>query len=107
MVDKLEPPSLPDGYALTLGFATLLDISSCVEQNILQSISDTGSRQPVTEDRQLHETLITSSWCGLLASLSLLLDSRSDSYISVVSTTSHFYSSTTIPYHCLPPHPPD
>lgn len=76
IVDKLDVPALPDGYALSLGFSSLLEISSAIETNILQTVSETGTRGSRPEDRPLHLALIESSWCAILASLSLLLESR-------------------------------
>lgn len=83
MVDKLEPPSIPDGYALTLGFACLLDICRSVELNILVSPNSeatphnqTQEHSVAPENRKLHESLVSSSWGGLLASFTLLLDAR-------------------------------
>lgn len=74
MVDKLDPPVIPDGYALTLGFACLLDIGSSVERNILPSTA--GSGAPVESEKKVFQALVNSSWGGLLASLSLLLEAR-------------------------------
>lgn len=84
MVDKLDPPLIPDGYALTLGFACLLEICHSVELNILSPASSTdmtststAQRQALNEgDKKLYESLVNSSWGGLLASLTLLLDAR-------------------------------
>lgn len=83
MVDKLEPPAIPDGYALTLGFACLLDICHSVELNILVSPdrgttphNPTQAHSVAPDHKKLHESLVNSSWGGLLASFTLLLDAR-------------------------------
>ena len=78
MVDKLEPSPIPDGYALTLGFACLLDIGSSVERNVISSTAGQASADAPSEssdqEKQIHQALVSSSWGGLLASLSLLLE---------------------------------
>ena len=74
-------PTIPEGYALTLGFACLLDICSSVELNILAEPAD-----PDQDSTELHKAMITSSWCGALASLSLLLEARSVTpYVLIVT----------------------
>lgn len=88
MLEKLDAPLIPDGYGVSLGYQCLLDIvqSICAiiqntplapgadskPANSEESRSD--SIKP--EDKARDEQLINSSWCGLLAALSLLLDAR-------------------------------
>jgi len=81
MVDKLEPPVIPDGYALTLGFASLLEICHSVEVNVLlhqNTVNGTDATHSHTksQDDELQKALVKSSWAGLLASLTLLLEAR-------------------------------
>ncbi|XP_078678105.1 protein MON2 homolog isoform X1 [Branchiostoma floridae x Branchiostoma belcheri] len=98
MLDKTDPPVIPEGYGLSVAFACLLD---CV-RSISTIISDILPQQPGGKllkngknkskqfvipsspqqlepaDQQLCETLATSSWTSVLAALSLLLDSSMD-----------------------------
>ena len=71
MLDKIDPPFIPDGYGLSLAFLCMLDIVRCV-QTILE-----GTKQQETE-REIKEALIDSSWCGTLAAFTMLLDASTD-----------------------------
>jgi hypothetical protein len=82
MLDKIDPPSIPDGYGISVAYACLLDIIRTIALTI-EGGPPSGSEQPETvlyqgseEDRELHSQLINSSWCGLLAALSPLIDAR-------------------------------
>jgi hypothetical protein len=82
MLDKIEPPSIPDGYGISVAYACLLDIIRSIALTI-EGASPSGNEQPEIvpyrgseEDRELHSQLINSSWCGLLAALSPLIDAR-------------------------------
>lgn len=110
-LDKLEPPSVPDGYGLTLAYSCLLaaveSISSIIENLDITSknfpsycaeslmkkdnISSDKSPPPISCDEKLqkiedlqpevrsfHEFILNSSWTGLVAALSLLLDASTD-----------------------------
>lgn len=80
MLDKVEPPPIPDGYGISIAYACLLDIIRSI------SMAITGPREegvercyvPTEIDRKLHVQLINSSWCGLLAALSPLIDASTD-----------------------------
>ncbi|KAM4747143.1 protein MON2 homolog isoform 2-T2 [Rhinophrynus dorsalis] len=107
MLDKVEPPTIPEGYAMSVAFHCLLDlvrgITTMIEGEIGQaetdshtSAEDTPSQtQTQTSDPQDHasasdptdkepgsrtvwEEMINACWCGLLAALSLLLDASTD-----------------------------
>lgn len=82
MLDKTEPPSIPDGYGISVAYACLLDIIRSIALTI-EGASPSGNEQPEKvpyrgseEDKELHSQLINSSWCGLLAALSPLIDAR-------------------------------
>jgi hypothetical protein len=82
MLDKIDPPSIPDGYGISVAYACLLDIIRSIALTI-EGDPPSTSEQPGTvlyqgteEDRELHSQLINSSWCGLLAALSPLIDAR-------------------------------
>lgn len=66
-MDKIEPPTIPDGYGISVAYACLLDIIRSI--SILVSSTENG-------DNRLNAQLINSSWCGLLAALSPLIDAR-------------------------------
>uniref|UniRef100_A0A2K6GKW7 Protein MON2 homolog n=1 Tax=Propithecus coquereli TaxID=379532 RepID=A0A2K6GKW7_PROCO len=101
MLDKVEPPTIPEGYAMSVAFHCLLDlvrgITSMIEgelgeietecqttteeassptqsseQQDLQSTSDQMDKEIVS--RAVWEEMVNACWCGLLAALSLLLD---------------------------------
>ncbi|XP_042637142.1 protein MON2 homolog [Orycteropus afer afer] len=105
MLDKVEPPTIPEGYAMSVAFHCLLDlvrgITSMIEgelgeaetecqtsteaasspvqsseQQDLQSSSDQMDKEIVT--RAVWEEMVNACWCGLLAALSLLLDASTD-----------------------------
>ena len=90
MLEKSEPPTIPDGYCMSVAYACLLDVVrsiSLVVENIPSSSSagdaPASSSQPsinptITndEDDAFSIQLVNSSWCGLLAALTLLLETR-------------------------------
>ncbi|CAG5101303.1 Similar to mon2: Protein MON2 homolog (Drosophila melanogaster) [Cotesia congregata] len=80
MLDKIEPPQIPDGYGISIAYACLLDIIGSISLAILGSKEQNGkNRCNATEaERKLHIQLINSSWCGLLAALSPLVDASTD-----------------------------
>ncbi|KAJ8245507.1 hypothetical protein GJAV_G00271460 [Gymnothorax javanicus] len=92
MLDKVEPPSIPEGYAMSVAFSALLDlvrgITALMEQELAQGQgrSNTEAHQGATEQTQdpvpgpqeVWEEMISACWCGLLAALSLLLDASTD-----------------------------
>lgn len=79
MLDKVEPPQIPIGYGISIAYACLLDIIRSIALAI-NGTSDTGTGnqfyKPTEFERKLHTQLINSSWCGLLAALSPLIDAR-------------------------------
>ncbi|XP_058164337.1 protein MON2 homolog isoform X2 [Dasypus novemcinctus] len=105
MLDKVEPPTIPEGYAMSVAFHCLLDlvrgITSMIEGELgevetqcqttaevassstqsselqdLQSTSDKMDKEIVS--RAVWEEMVNACWCGLLAALSLLLDASTD-----------------------------
>ncbi|XP_006767195.1 PREDICTED: protein MON2 homolog [Myotis davidii] len=105
MLDKVEPPTIPEGYAMSVAFHCLLDlvrgITSMIEgelgetemecqtsseaassttqsseQQELQSTADEMDKEIV--NRAVWEEMVNACWCGLLAALSLLLDASTD-----------------------------
>lgn len=101
MLDKIEPPTIPDGYGISVAYACLLDIirslaltiegtgasidhesTTVNDQQCSPPSSPTESEpvpSPTTEDEsKLYCQLINSSWCGLLAALSPLIEASMD-----------------------------
>ncbi|XP_045444164.1 protein MON2 homolog isoform X13 [Pipistrellus kuhlii] len=105
MLDKVEPPTIPEGYAMSVAFHCLLDlvrgITSMIEgelgetetecqptseaassttqsseQQELQSTADEMDKEIV--NKAVWEEMVNACWCGLLAALSLLLDASTD-----------------------------
>lgn len=88
VLDKIEPPQISDGYGLSLAFHCLMEIVKSV-QFLIEGEAEEGKdelveqkKSPTTpteeQEQNLHSELINSSWCGMLASLSLLLDASTD-----------------------------
>ncbi|XP_012277509.1 protein MON2 homolog isoform X2 [Orussus abietinus] len=80
MLDKIEPPQIPDGYGISIAYACLLDIirsiASATDGPREKDLE--GGKRPTEAERKLHVQLINSSWCGLLAALSPLVDASTD-----------------------------
>ncbi|KAK0079107.1 hypothetical protein PV326_008920 [Microctonus aethiopoides] len=80
MLDKIEPPQIPDGYGISIAYACLLDIIISISLAIVgtKEQSNENHYEPTENERKLHIQLINSSWCGLLAALSPLVDASTD-----------------------------
>ncbi|XP_049330400.1 protein MON2 homolog isoform X3 [Astyanax mexicanus] len=96
MLDKVEPPSIPEGYAMSVAFSALLDlvrgITSMIERELAKEEEEAAAREGsepdgpaqsenTPQEPQLHqvwEEMVSACWCGLLAALSLLLDASTD-----------------------------
>ncbi|XP_048357520.1 protein MON2 homolog isoform X3 [Sphaerodactylus townsendi] len=106
MLDKVEPPTIPEGYAMSVAFHCLLDlvrgITNMIEEELGQvetdgemttpdaqsspthssDLQDLGSTSDQTDketvSRAVWEEMVNACWCGLLAALSLLLDASTD-----------------------------
>ncbi|XP_028666343.1 protein MON2 homolog isoform X1 [Erpetoichthys calabaricus] len=95
MLDKVEPPSIPEGYAMSVAFSCLLDlvrgITTMIEKELAQDeavhlnkpaavpegmAKERKEQEPVL--RVVWEEMVNACWCGLLAALSLLLDASTD-----------------------------
>lgn len=103
MLDKVEPPTIPEGYAMSVAFHCLLDLvrgittmiegelgeveaegpsvtegasSQSSERRDEQAASDPMDQETVS--RAVWEEMVSACWCGLLAALSLLLDASTD-----------------------------
>uniref|UniRef100_A0A8D0K3X8 Protein MON2 homolog n=1 Tax=Sus scrofa TaxID=9823 RepID=A0A8D0K3X8_PIG len=107
MLDKVEPPTIPEGYAMSVAFHCLLDlvrgITTMIEGELgevetecltttteavsspTQSSSEQQEFQSTSDQmdkeivsRAVWEEMVNACWCGLLAALSLLLDASTD-----------------------------
>lgn len=86
MLDKTDPPGIQDGYCMSVAYACLLDVIrsiSLVVQNTPSATSDSSAssdrfsnEKAVVDDDSFSIQLVNSSWCGLLAALTLLLEAR-------------------------------
>ncbi|XP_071784170.1 protein MON2 homolog isoform X2 [Asterias amurensis] len=109
MLDKADAPLIPEGYAISVAFASLLDVVKGVTTIVTQEMQGEERRlRNQARDRELHvvnsetkekesteekeedtnsfllqvdeglrllwEEIVNSSWCGVLAALTLLLD---------------------------------
>lgn len=78
MMDKIEPPMIPDGYGISVAYACLLDIIRSISMLVeVQGNAEVDSEE-AEKDHRLHAQLINSSWCGLLAALSPLIEASTD-----------------------------
>lgn len=81
----MEPPPIPDGFGISVAYACLLDIVRSISLAI-QGPSTIGeetkiqvkSKELNEEEHTLHCQLINSSWCGLLAAMTPLIDAATD-----------------------------
>ncbi|KAI3370638.1 hypothetical protein L3Q82_007206 [Scortum barcoo] len=91
MLDKVEPPSIPEGYAMSVAFSALLDlvrgITSMIERELATEEEAAAEFREANPDQQwqpqpgahlVWEEMVSACWCGLLAALSLLLDASTD-----------------------------
>ncbi len=72
--DRSEVPPVSDGYGVSLAYACLLDVVRSMSLVINRGSGQAGDSDAKTTHRQL----VDSSWCGILAALSLLLDASTD-----------------------------
>uniref|UniRef100_A0A8C4I9C7 Protein MON2 homolog n=1 Tax=Dicentrarchus labrax TaxID=13489 RepID=A0A8C4I9C7_DICLA len=80
MLDKVEPPSIPEGYAMSVAFSALLDlvrgITSMIEREL--AMEEEMICVSISGAHLVWEEMVSACWCGLLAALSLLLDASTD-----------------------------
>ena len=48
MLDKVEPPTLPDGYGLSVSFVCMLDVVKCVQGIIEEPALKSGGSSKVS-----------------------------------------------------------
>lgn len=87
MLDKTDPPAIQDGYCMSVAYACLLDVIRSISLVVQNTPSGATSDPLASSDRLPNEKgaadddsfsiqLVNSSWCGLLAALTLLLEAR-------------------------------
>ncbi|KAI2796229.1 Endocytosis and vacuole integrity protein [Blomia tropicalis] len=96
-LEKLEPPTAPEGHGLSTALACILEIVSALTKIIEQDLGQPIESQPlrnknVTSDsylsslpqelRDLHESMLNSTFCGFTGTFSLLLDASTDEVIT-------------------------
>uniref|UniRef100_A0A8C9WJ31 Protein MON2 homolog n=1 Tax=Scleropages formosus TaxID=113540 RepID=A0A8C9WJ31_SCLFO len=78
MLDKVEPPSIPEGYALSVAFSALLDLVRGITSMIERELTEEEVEEEEPSEWLVWEEMVNACWCGLLAALSLLLDASTD-----------------------------
>ncbi|KAJ8262363.1 hypothetical protein GJAV_G00165570 [Gymnothorax javanicus] len=94
MLDKVDPPSIPEGYAMSVAFSALLDLvrgtTTMIEREIAKETAALNGVDTPPADlqdqscdqfpsaREVWEEMVNACWPGLLAALSLLLDASTD-----------------------------
>lgn len=107
-LEKLDVPAIPDGYGLTTAYHCLLEVVRCISQLIdgnsssLETVITGANGKPTIDcaqnistkeriakvkamdeqSRAVHEALLSSSWCGVLAAFSLLLEASTDENVT-------------------------
>lgn len=83
MFDKNEAPTVPDGYGISVAYACLLAIVHSISESMKhEKKAENGEMTPKEgaedsdSDKNLQVQLVVSSWCGLLAALVPLIESR-------------------------------
>lgn len=84
MLDKVEPPVVPDGYGISVAYACLMEIVRSLQITISPQVPPDVSEEHLIKEnsKELNCQLINSSWCGLLAALSPLVDASTEESIT-------------------------
>lgn len=92
MLDKVEPPPVPDGYILGMAFNAFLDLIRGITSMIDGAIAEgrvykkseedespeKAGADKITNLNKVYPEMIDATWCGMLTVLSLLLDASTD-----------------------------
>ncbi|CAG9855474.1 unnamed protein product [Phyllotreta striolata] len=82
VLDKIEPPVVPDGYGISVAYACLMEIIRSL-QILINPHQQPEDQQSTRENgKDLNCQLVNSSWCGLLAALSPLVDASTDESVT-------------------------
>jgi hypothetical protein len=91
MVDKMEPSPPVEGYSLAIGVDVLMNLVSSIckltagDSHVTTPTvtSDTPHPAPLSsQHKELNKHLLMTTWSGMLAALSLLLDACGDEMIT-------------------------
>ena len=81
MLDKIDIPTIPEGYPLALATTVLLDSVKSLSLVVHNQASPTPSAKSFSSSligvhkiADVSETMLMSCWSGVLAALTLLLD---------------------------------
>ena len=77
MTERMEPPQMQEGYGVSLAYGCLLDVVRSVSLVVDTTPEVTEGPTEVTLD-QVRSQMLTSSWCGLLSAMALLLDAATE-----------------------------
>ena len=81
MTDRMEPPSMVEGYGVSLAYGCLLDLVRSVSLVIDEEPAEAEAADSEESSCPLSEVrtqLLRSSWCGLLSATALLLDAATE-----------------------------
>jgi len=93
MTERLEPPTMSDGYGVSLAYGCLLDVVRSVSL-VIDTDPPAAAKDSEVPLDSVRSQLLQSSWCGLLAALALLLDaSTEDSTAENILRSMCLYSS--------------
>ncbi|CAH1153236.1 unnamed protein product [Phaedon cochleariae] len=91
MLDKVEPPTVPDGYGISVAYACLVETIRSLQIVITPQRPPDGQEgegEGVEEtekgeaDREVDRQLVNSSWCGLLAALAPLVEASTEEAVT-------------------------
>ena len=80
MTERMEPPAMLEGYGVSLAYNCLLDVVRSVSL-VIDTEEDRREAVEAAVDTDLatvRSQLLTSSWCGLLSAMALLLDAATE-----------------------------
>ena len=77
MTERMEPPQMQEGYGVSLAYGCLLDVVRSVSLVVDTTPEVTEGPTEVSLD-QVRSQMLTSSWCGLLSAMALLLDAATE-----------------------------
>ncbi|OQR71012.1 protein MON2-like, partial [Tropilaelaps mercedesae] len=83
MLDKVEPSAVPDGYCLSVGYVSIIEMITSITKLIhkYQKKSPT-TEEEATANQELCIQLVHSSWGGLISVMGLLLETSCDEQIT-------------------------
>ncbi|XP_022686091.1 protein MON2 homolog isoform X2 [Varroa jacobsoni] len=83
MLDKVEPSVVPEGYCLSIGYVSIIEMITSITKLIhkYQKKSPT-TEEEATANQELCIQLVHSSWGGLISVMGLLLETSCDEQIT-------------------------